>query len=76
MEWLNEGDKVRVDFNGSQMTLCHEAEVRHVPQTTGDSWVFMNMRTQELLFVSEGCTITLLERANAAGAERRPEGEE
>jgi hypothetical protein len=64
MEWLNKGDKVRVDFNGAQMTLCHEAEVLHVPQATGDSWVFRNTRTQELHYVSEGCTITPLERAN------------
>lgn len=61
MTCLKEGDKVRVDFNGAQTTLCHEAEVLYIPQATGESWVFRDLRTQQIHFVSEGCTITLLE---------------
>jgi hypothetical protein len=63
MEWVKEGDKVRVKFNGAQITLCHVAEVLHVPQATGDSWVFRDYHTQKQHYVSEGCTITVLERA-------------
>ena len=54
------GDKVRVDFNNSQFTLCHEAVVRAKPQATGDSWQFYSEKSGQLYYVSEGCTITKL----------------
>jgi hypothetical protein len=52
------GDVVRVDFNGAQITLAHRAEVRSIPCATGDSWVFQNLDTGAIHYVSEGCTIT------------------
>lgn len=52
------GDLVRVDFNGAQITLSHEAEVISKPVATGDSWVFRDLRTGKVHYVSEGCTIT------------------
>jgi len=55
---INEGDIVSVDFNGAQITLCHRAQVVRKPQATGDSWVFLNLETKDLYYVSEGCTIT------------------
>ncbi len=55
---IKEGDKVIVNFNGAQITLCHEAEVLYVPCATGDSWHFRDLKTGELHYVSEGCTIT------------------
>lgn len=55
---IKEGDLVHVDFNGAQLTLCHEAEVLYMPCQTGDSWVFRDTATGDLHYVSEGCTIT------------------
>jgi hypothetical protein len=63
MEWIKEGDRVKVGFNGAQITLCHDATVLHVPQATGDSWVIKDNCTQQEHYVSEGCTITVLDRA-------------
>lgn len=62
------GDIVSVDFNGSQFTLCSKARVEHMPQATGDSWVFTNLHSGAVHHVSEGCTITRL-------ADRRPDQE-
>ena len=53
------GDTVNVSINNAQVTLAHRAEVLHIPGATGDSWHFRNLDTLELLYVSEGCTITL-----------------
>lgn len=58
MAEIKVGDTVRVDFNGAQMTLCHRAEVLYVPCATGDSWIFRDTDTNNLHYVSEGCTIT------------------
>jgi len=55
---LKIGDTVRVDFNGAQMTLAYRAEILAIPAATGDSWVFRNLDSDELHYVSEGCTIT------------------
>jgi len=52
------GDIVTVNFNGSQSTLCKRAEVLHIPAATGDSWHFRDLDTNQLHYVSEGCTIT------------------
>ena len=50
-------DIVAVNFNGSKYTLSSRAEVLRMPMAAGDSWVFHD--------VSEGCTITLLEKNDA-----------
>jgi hypothetical protein len=55
------GDIVRVDFNGAQFTLSHKAVVIHVPCELGDSWVFEDLQSNKKHYVSEGCTITILE---------------
>ena len=52
------GDRVSVDFNNAQFTLCCEAEILRIPFATGDSWAFRNLLTNEIHYVSEGCTIT------------------
>ena len=57
------GDVVRVSFNNSQFTLSSEAIVHAIPCATGDSWVFEEVTTKTVHYVSEGCTITLLGRA-------------
>ena len=57
-EKINIGDTVHVDFNGAQMTLCHSAILLAMPCATGDSWIFKNNQTNEIHYVSEGCTIT------------------
>ena len=53
------GDRVQVDFNGAQITLCRDAEVIHIPVATGDGWVFKGHDTGFLYTVSEGCTVSL-----------------
>lgn len=56
------GDFVHVNFNNSAMTLCSRAEVLGMPQATGDSWRFRDAYTDKIYYVSEGCTITLVEK--------------
>lgn len=52
------GDVVSVGFNNAQSTLCHKAEVKASPAGPGDSWVFVDLETNDVHYVSEGCTIT------------------
>lgn len=55
-------DTVRVNFNNSQFTLCSRATVLNVPMATGESWNFLDLDTNETHYVSEGCTVTLIEK--------------
>lgn len=57
------GDMVIVNINGAGMTLIDRARVEHVPCATGDSWIFKDVLAGGLYYVSEGCTIRLLEKA-------------
>ena len=62
------GDIVKVDINQAMITLIPRAEVLHKPVATGDSWVFKRIiRTgnPDILYVSEGCTIELLEKRDS-----------
>lgn len=54
------GDIVQVDFNGAQITLAHAARVVYMPVATGDNWIFENVYTKAIHYVSEGCTVTKL----------------
>lgn len=68
MKSIEKGDVVRVDFNGAQFTLSHKVKVLYTPQATGDSWRFLDCdngsSNGKLHYVSEGCTVTLLEKGN------------
>ena len=55
---IKEGDLVSVNFHNSNFTLSAYATVLSKPCATGDSWVFKDNHTQEIHYVSEGCTIT------------------
>lgn len=55
------GDIVCVNFNNSQYTLCSRARVDHIPVANGDSWQFYDLSTNKVHYVSEGCTVTLLD---------------
>lgn len=55
---INVGDEVKVNFNNAQYTLSNRARVECMPCATGDSWVFTDLDTGEIHYVSEGCTIT------------------
>lgn len=59
---IEKGDIVCVNFNGAQYTLASEAEVLCVPCSTGDSWVFRDINSEVIHYVSEGCTLTLIEK--------------
>ncbi len=52
------GDIVSVSFYGPMITLCRQARVDHVPVTTGDAWIFTDVNTESVHYVSEGCTVT------------------
>lgn len=52
------GDLVHVEFNNAQITLSNEAKVMYVPLAVGDSWIFKDLNTGFLHYVSEGCTIS------------------
>lgn len=54
------GDFVRVNFNNAQITLTPKARVRYKPVATGDSWIFQDVETGDVHYVSEGCTVTKL----------------
>lgn len=58
MNTIKVGDIVTVNFNGSQLTLCFEAEVLYVPCASGDSWHFLDKHSGDIHYVSEGCTVT------------------
>ena len=60
MSQIEKGDIVVVNFNNAQYTLCKQAIVKHTPTATGDSWIFQDLETSEIHYVSEGCTVTLL----------------
>ena len=55
-------DTVWINFNNAKFTLSKKAIVLYVPVATGDSWKFQDIDTQQVHYVSEGCTITLLEK--------------
>ena len=59
---IEAGDTVRVDFNNGQITLCHKAIVKNKPYSAGDSWIFYDLETSQIHYVSEGCTVTLLSK--------------
>lgn len=52
------GDKVSVSFHNSQFTICPLARVEYKPCAPGDSWIFRCLSTDDIHYVSEGCTIT------------------
>lgn len=60
--FIEPGDVVRVNFKNSQLTLCNREVVQHVPTATGESWIFRDLETNQLHYVSEGCTVTLMEK--------------
>ena len=65
---IREGDIVAVNFNNAQATLCFRARVEYTPRASGDSWVFTDMDTGNIHYVSEGCTISkLADQPNATG---------
>ena len=61
-EQIEINDWVCVNFNNVCYTLCKRAIVLHMPFSTGDSWGFKDVETGQIHYVSEGCTVTLLEK--------------
>lgn len=57
---IKKGDTVAVNFNNAQFSLSDNAEVVYIPCATGDSWIFRDLDTGDIHYVSEGCTITKL----------------
>ncbi len=57
---IKNGDLVSVHYHGAQMTLTPKAKVIHMLCNPGDSWVFEDIDTKTVYYVSEGCTITKL----------------
>ena len=55
-------DIVCVNFNLAQNTLTHSARVLALPMATGDSWIFKDLNSELIHYVSEGCTVTLLRK--------------
>lgn len=51
------GDTVSVSINTAMVTLFDAATVLHVPQATGESWIFRDAEGN-VYYVSEGCTVT------------------
>lgn len=59
---IEAGDIVIVSFNGAQYTFIHKAKVLYTPCATGDSWHFQDMMSGQIHYVSEGCTISLMQK--------------
>jgi hypothetical protein len=55
-------DEVAVNFHNSQFTLTKKATVLRIPAGFGDSWIFKDLEDGRLHYVSEGCTVTALEK--------------
>ena len=72
MDYIAEGDVVAVDFNGALFTLTHRAVVLYKPCATGDSWVFEDTESKAIFYVSEGCTITKLDKQKLKDEEDNP----
>lgn len=51
-------DVVSVNFHGSKFTLCRKAILIKFPVGVGDSWVFKDVDTNQIHYISEGCTVT------------------
>lgn len=59
------GDIVAVNFNNSQYTLCSKAEVIWHPINLPlgqDAWVVKNLETEQLHYIYEPCTISLIRK--------------
>ena len=54
---INKGDIVNVNINNAQITLAHRAEVLWIPQEIGEDWIFKNLDNDNIIYISEGCTI-------------------
>ncbi len=65
------GDIVSVNFNTICMTLMIRGEVLCVPCATGDSWKFRSLSDNSLHYVSEGCTVSLVEKHTQQGVKKR-----
>ena len=59
---IEEHDIVGVNFHNAAYTLTKNGEVLGLPQATGDSWRIRDLDTGLIHYISEGCTITLLEK--------------
>ena len=57
-EEITVGDIVHVDCNNGQTTISHRAVVKHKACATGDSWQFKCLDTGDVIYCSEGITIT------------------
>ena len=58
---IEAGDLVMVNFKAAQASLG-KCTVLYTPAATGDSWRFKDT-TGKIHYVSEGCTMTLIEKA-------------
>lgn len=59
---IETGDTVCVNFNNTGWTLSSEALVMYTPCATGDSWVIRDIKSNELHYISEPCTVTLVKK--------------
>ena len=57
MERIRTGDIVSVSFHNARHTLLKRAKVLYVPEGMGDSWIFIDLETDAIYNISEGCTI-------------------
>ena len=51
-------DVVSVNFHRSKFTLCRKAILIKFPTTAGDNWIFKDVDTNQIHYISEGCTVT------------------
>jgi hypothetical protein len=62
------GDTVSVNCSAAQLSITRAAKVLRIPQGPGDSWGFRDLRTGDLLYVSEGCTVRLFSKREVTPA--------
>jgi len=63
-ERIEIGDIVCVNFNQAQTTLCHRAVVLYIPCAAGDDWIFKDAASGQIHYVSEFCTVSLMEKGS------------
>lgn len=63
------GDCVSVSFHGSQFTLCRKAIVMAMPiydyndKPLDNTWIFKDFDDHKIHYVSEGVTVSLIQKA-------------
>lgn len=58
---IDVGDLVAVSIHAGDVVISPSAIVEYMPVATGDSWIFRDTKTNQIHYISEGCTVSKLD---------------